>query len=402
MRYIEILMRPLLLRRTVALVFLFSLALGLSARAQTPVVEAGNSSAETIFQVNEDGGLLVSKSSGTGTIPTEGAGNRLMWHPEKRAFRVGRVSSGSVGPYTFTGEEWNDANVGYYSVGMGWNTTASETGSVSIGYGTTASGGSAVAMGSVSTAAGSQSVAIGDEAETNDRYAVALGPQAKANSYAGVAIGWKASTGTISQGGMMLNAEYTASGGGPTLQSTGQFAANARHFWFGDDENVTYNSSYLISTSTGAYLTNGGAWTNSSDSTKKEGYRPVDGEALLGTLQTLPVRTWTYKAESDSVRHMGPTAQDFHAAFGLGNSDKAISTVDIDGVNMRAIQALETRTRSLQKENEQLEARVARLEQALQQSNRVAAGLGGYGPAVLLALAIVGAAAIWRRRSEAA
>ncbi len=394
------------LRRTLLLPALPPLPLALTTHAQTPVVEAANSSDETVLQVFDDGGLLVSEPSGTGTIPTEGAGARLMWYPEKRAFRAGGVFAGSIGSYTFTGEEWDDANIGYYSVGMGYSTTASGHSAVALGYGTTASGGSAVALGNLSTAEGGQSVAIGDEAQTSDRYAIALGSQAKATSYAGIAIGWKASTGIISQGGMVLNAVYTASGDGPTLLSTGQFAANARHFWFGDDATVTHNSSHLISTSTGAYLTDTGVWTNVADSTKKEFYRPGDGEALLDALREIPVRTWSYKDEPDSVRHMGPTAQDFYAAFGLGTSDKAIGTVDIDGVNMRAIQALDARTQTLRQENETLRATVAALEQRVealesQHGNRALAGLG-YAPVMLASLVLLGGLMLWRRREHAA
>ena len=50
-----------------------------------------------------------------------------------------------------------------------------------------------------------------------------------------------------------------------------------------------------------------------------------------------------------TVRHIGPMAQDFHSAFQLGGSgnDTTITTTDIDGVNMLAIQALEKRTAEL-------------------------------------------------------
>ena len=54
----------------------------------------------------------------------------------------------------------------------------------------------------------------------------------------------------------------------------------------------------------------------------------------------MPISTWNYKAQTDSVRHMGPMAQDFHAAFGLGVSDKLIDTIDPDGVALAAIQGL--------------------------------------------------------------
>ncbi len=54
----------------------------------------------------------------------------------------------------------------------------------------------------------------------------------------------------------------------------------------------------------------------------------------------MPLSTWNYKAQNDSIRHMGPMVQDFHAAFGLGVSDKLIDTIDPDGVALAAIQGL--------------------------------------------------------------
>ena len=74
-------------------------------------------------------------------------------------------------------------------------------------------------------------------------------------------------------------------------------------------------------------------------------------DAVLATLGTLPIATWTYDAEP-GVRHLGPTSQDFAAAFGLGGTDEAIATVDADGVALAALQALLARV-------EALEARVA-------------------------------------------
>ncbi len=79
------------------------------------------------------------------------------------------------------------------------------------------------------------------------------------------------------------------------------------------------------------------------------------------------------------MRHMGPMAQDFHAAFGLGENPLMINSVDIDGVNMAAVQALTARTDALRAENEALRqenaaqsaeiaglrARMERLEAAL-------------------------------------
>ena len=89
----------------------------------------------------------------------------------------------------------------------------------------------------------------------------------------------------------------------------------------------------------------------------------MDGQALLTRLAAIPVSTWNYNAQPDLVRHMGPTAQDFHAAFGLGEDDKHISTVDAEGVALAAIQALYQAVREQDQQIADLRVRLARMEQ---------------------------------------
>ena len=84
----------------------------------------------------------------------------------------------------------------------------------------------------------------------------------------------------------------------------------------------------------------GTTFVNSSDRALKSNFASVDPRAVLDRLAAVPVETWSYKAEADGVRHMGPMAQDFRAAFNLGTDDKTISTVDTAGVTMAAIQGL--------------------------------------------------------------
>jgi hypothetical protein len=83
-----------------------------------------------------------------------------------------------------------------------------------------------------------------------------------------------------------------------------------------------------------------GSWSSLSDRYFKENVRSVDGYGVLMKLVDVPIATWNYKAQSDSIRHMGPMSQDFRAAFGLGDSDKAIATIDADGISLAAIQGL--------------------------------------------------------------
>jgi hypothetical protein len=83
-----------------------------------------------------------------------------------------------------------------------------------------------------------------------------------------------------------------------------------------------------------------GTWSTLSDRASKENVTPVDVSAVLERLCSIPITTWNYTAQADDVRHMGPMAQDFRAAFGLGVSDQMIDTVDPDGVALAAIQGL--------------------------------------------------------------
>jgi hypothetical protein len=114
-----------------------------------------------------------------------------------------------------------------------------------------------------------------------------------------------------------------------------------------------------------------GSWSSLSDRHAKSGISPADGLQILMLLNELPISTWNYTGQEPSVRHLGPMAQDFHAAFGLGESDARISTVDADGVALAAIQGLyqlvqekDARLTAQQRQISALETRLAALEQA--------------------------------------
>ena len=120
----------------------------------------------------------------------------------------------------------------------------------------------------------------------------------------------------------------------------------------------------------GAYLSDAGVWNNSSDRNRKTDFRDVDPREILQRLAALPIRQWRYTNEVASVKHLGPTAQDFQASFGLGGDDKTIGTIDEGGVALAAIQGLnqeleakEAKLRVQQKELTQLEQTVAQLRQ---------------------------------------
>ena len=111
-------------------------------------------------------------------------------------------------------------------------------------------------------------------------------------------------------------------------------------------------------------LRSGALLTETSDRIAKTDFADVDPRPVLARVAALPIQTWSFKSEPGSVRHMGPMAQDFHAAFGLGQDDKHIATVDSGGVSLAAIQGLYEILQEKEAEIEELRQRLDRLERA--------------------------------------
>jgi len=143
----------------------------------------------------------------------------------------------------------------------------------------------------------------------------------------------------------------------------------------------------------------GGAWASVSDRNQKHEIREIDPQAVLNKLETVPVATWRYKTEETQAMHMGPMAQDFYAAFGLGEDDKHIVTVDADGVALAAVKGVHAITKQqsakidslnqeivkLRRENQTLEERLSKLESRSGLSSTLPSTgmLGGLGFAAL-------------------
>jgi hypothetical protein len=92
-----------------------------------------------------------------------------------------------------------------------------------------------------------------------------------------------------------------------------------------------------------------------SDRNLKHDIEPVDAQSVLERVSQLPISTWSYKSDNPSVRHMGMMAQDFHAQFGLGDTDRAFNPIDAHGVEMAAIKALYQRVLEQEERIRQLE-----------------------------------------------
>jgi len=141
----------------------------------------------------------------------------------------------------------------------------------------------------------------------------------------------------------------------------------------------------------------GGLWVrntfvSSSDRNRKENFQPVNAREVLEKVAALPVSRWNYKDDPDTP-HIGPMAQDFHAAFRAGADDKHIAMVDADGVALAAIKGLNekltgelrvkdreiatlrktlhTETTALKEKNQAMEQRLAALEEMMRRTQPV-------------------------------
>ncbi|RIH88437.1 tail fiber domain-containing protein [Calidithermus roseus] len=126
-------------------------------------------------------------------------------------------------------------------------------------------------------------------------------------------------------------------------------------FWVDTDGNVNTVAQYY-----------GKGYNNNSDRSAKTNFADVNPLKVLEQLSRVPIQSWNYKTDPTSVRHIGPMAQDFKAAFGLnGEDDRHISSIDAQGVALAAIQGLYELNRQLKSENKALQDRLAALEKQL-------------------------------------
>jgi hypothetical protein len=138
--------------------------------------------------------------------------------------------------------------------------------------------------------------------------------------------------------------------------------------WFagGVHNDTTFNAGggTVLMTLTSGGLTVNGTFVSASDRNAKEQFEPLNPREVLDKVVALPLSKWSYKQDS-ATRHLGPMAQDFHAAFGVGPDDKHIATVDADGVALAAIQGLNQKLEEQRAENVKLKHRLEKLEQLM-------------------------------------
>lgn len=176
-------------------------------------------------------GLLVTGNYNSGaTIEVSGYGTRMFFNPRKAAFRAGYAMS----------SEWDNANVGQYSIGvgmganaygncsvaMGRRASASED-AVAIGASASALSSSAIAMGTDASASGFNSIAIGLTALASNRSSIAMGESQNSNGISSTAIGGLRNSATGQQAATL--------GGRSNLASGNQSTAMGYYSWANGD-----------------------------------------------------------------------------------------------------------------------------------------------------------------------
>jgi hypothetical protein len=300
---------------------------------------------------------------------------------------------------TVAGGNLNSSSNAYATVGGGaFNVSGGYSATVSGGSGNTSSGGGAtIGGGDLNTGSGLYATIPGGRENNATNYAFAAGHRAKANhtgafvwadsaeaDFASTAanqfsvratggVRLSDSTPNLSFGSsvrQMLNLWGTEYGIG-VQSSTVYFRthdASGAENGFAWYKGGTHNSAAqnagggtTMMRLDGAGLTVNGVFISSSDRNLKAGFEVINAKAILEKVAALPVMRWHF-TNNIATSHVGPMAQDFHAAFGLGADDKHIATVDADGVALAAIQGLNLK---LETEVKSKDARINELEKRL-------------------------------------
>ena len=322
------------------------------------------------FKVFQNGSFVATGNLGIGTSPWEGQGYRTSWHTYKGAFRSG-----------YADNEWNDANVGFFSWAGGSNSTASGLYALAFGDTNYARSTSSIVFGSGNEVKGAAGFSAGAGNRVCDTYGVALGNNARSGGpyidgkcdpetfnirgLAAVAIGYNV---TADQDHSFAFGKFASNNGfqGTFVWSDGAPQASADTF-----RNTANNEFAARATGGFRFRTNLGGTTGcnlpagsgvfncTSSRYTKENFMSANG--VLASLRKVPVTTWNYISEGREVRHLGPMAEDFYAQFRLGTGNTSIGVQDLAGVSIAAVKELDEQLQQKQAEIERLQNEIKTL-----------------------------------------
>ncbi|HEX8466490.1 MAG TPA: tail fiber domain-containing protein [Allosphingosinicella sp.] len=318
------------------------------------------------FKVFQNGSFVATGNLGIGVSPMQGKGYRTSWDSYKGAFRSG-----------YADNEWDDANVGFFSWAGGSNSTAIGLYALAFGDTNSAESTSSIVFGSGNQVKGAAGFSAGAGNRVCDTYGVAFGNKAQSGGplingrcdpdtfnirgLAAVALGYNV---TADQDHTTAMGKFATNNGfsGTFIWSDGSATASADTF-----RNTANNEFAARATGGFRFRTNLGGTTGcnlpagsgvfncTSSRATKMNFASVSGTDVLAKVRALPITTWNYISEGNDVRHLGPMAEDFYKAFGLGVGDKSIGVQDLASVSLAGVKALEARTAELQGKSEEVE-----------------------------------------------
>lgn len=135
-----------------------------------------------------------------------------------------------------------------------------------------------------------------------------------------------------------------------------------------DNGDMTFSNNFtagrLLKLDKYGNLTTVGTVNGASSYKIKENFSSVNMGEILDIIGKLNISKWNYIKEGETIKHIGPMAEQFHQLFGLnGNNDDSISYTDITGVALAAIQALK-------KESDLLKLQINELREELISKNK--------------------------------
>ncbi len=212
-----------------------------------------------------------------GNTPINGQGRRMMWYPDRAAFRAGYVS----------GNNWDQNNIGYYSVALGNNTKASGLYAIATGNGTIASGQSSTSMGELTTASSDFSTALGRGTIASGPYSTAMGNNSLAIILNATAMGdattasgiasTSMGSGTLAAGAGSTSMGFSTTASGQYATATGDNTDATGTNSFSMGENSTASGYTATAMGSGSIASGDYSFASGEFVTAKAGYETVIG-----------------------------------------------------------------------------------------------------------------------------
>lgn len=140
------------------------------------------------------------------------------------------------------------------------------------------------------------------------------------------------------------------------------------HTWTFDNDGLGFSVSKLgtgmneLRLNSAGNLTILGNLTEGSSINSKTGFREIDTAKILDKVVDLPITEWSYR-KSEDIRHIGPMAEDFASAFGLGGDEHGIAPLDVNGISLASIQALYEKLQVYEQQLHQQQQEIEQLRQ---------------------------------------